>query len=198
LQLIVFPYHVRGDTLNVTPDYDSVDGALARAGADTDAAEGHGTLCGMLSVNGSLPVEDWFRELLPEPVPGDRVADESRRQLGELFRETRMQLHDTELGFDLLLPGDDAPLVRRVEALGLWCQGFLYGLSVCGVRQEGSLPEDSAEVVRDLADIAATGFDVDPDEANETAYSEIVEYVRIGVLLVNEELQPIKARPRLH
>ncbi len=51
--------------------------------------------------------------------------------------------------------------------------------------------------MRDFAEIAGTGFDVEIDETNETAYSEIVEYVRVGVLLINEELQPIKAPPRL-
>lgn len=179
------------------PDYDTADAAFARAGADTSAAEGHGTLCGMLSVNGALPVDDWLHELLPEPQGGDAAAGESRRRLAELFRETRTQLHDPEFGFALLLPSDEEPLVRRVEALGLWCQGFLYGLSVCGVREGDTLPADSAEIVRDLADIAATGFDVRADEADESAYGEIVEYVRVGVLLVNEELQPVKAPPRL-
>jgi uncharacterized protein len=179
-------------------DFDSVDAVLARAGADTDAAEAHGTLCGMLSVNGALPVEDWLRELLPEAGSGDSGAGEWRLRLGEVFRDARNRLHDPDCGFELLLPGDDVALERRVEALGLWCQGFLYGLSVCGVRQGDRLPEDSAEIVRDLAEIAATGFQVEADESNETAYSEIVEYVRVGVLLVNEELQPIKAPPRLH
>jgi uncharacterized protein len=183
--------------LNVQADFDSVDAALARAGADTDAAEGHGTLCGMLSANASLVVEDWFRELLPDAEPGDLVAGEARGRLEALFRETRTMLHDPELGFDLLLPGDDIPLERRFEALGLWCQGFLYGLSVCGVREGAALPKDSAEIVKDLAEIAATGFDVEHDETNETAYSEIVEYVRVGVLLINEELQPLKAPPTL-
>ncbi|ACL73839.1 UPF0149 family protein [Thioalkalivibrio sulfidiphilus] len=178
-------------------DYDTVDAALARAGADTDAAEGHGTLCGMLSVNNAISSEDWFRELLPDPEPGDLLAQEARRQLGEVFKETRMELHDTGLDFHLLLPGDDEGLERRVEALGHWCQGYLYGMAVCGVREGANLPEDTAELVRDFAEIAGTGFDVEIDETNETAYSEIVEYVRVGVLLINEELQPIKAPPRL-
>jgi len=181
----------------VMPDYDTVDAALARAGADTDASEGHGTLCGMLSVNNAISAEDWFREVLPDPEPGDVLVGEARRALVEVFGETRMQLHDTGLAFNLLLPGDEETLERRVEALGLWCQGYLYGMAVCGVREGGDLPEDTAELVKDFAEIAGTGFDVEADETNETAYSEIVEYVRVGVLLVNEELQPIKAPPRL-
>ncbi len=34
-------------------------------------------------------------------------------------------------------------------------------------------------------------------EAEESAYAEIVEYVRVGVLLINEEMHPLKAPPRL-
>jgi uncharacterized protein YgfB (UPF0149 family) len=37
----------------------------------------------------------------------------------------------------------------------------------------------------------------DDEEADEIAFVEISEYVRTGVLLVNEELQPIKAAHRL-
>ena len=37
-------------------------------------------------------------------------------------------LDDGELKFEPLLPSDDAPLAEQVEALAVWCQGFLSGV----------------------------------------------------------------------
>jgi len=54
------------------------------------------------------------------------------------------------------------------------------------------------EILRDLAEISKVEFDVEgAGEAEEGAYAEIVEYVRVGVLLINEEMHPVKAPPRL-
>ena len=55
-----------------------------------------------------------------------------------------------------------------------------------------------AELLDDLAEIARVDFEVgEPDEEEQAAFAEVVEYVRVGVLLINEELQPSKAPPQL-
>jgi yecA family protein len=179
------------------PQYQAVEDALQTAGATAGAAEVHGTLCGMLSANLGAGVEGWIRELFPEEQPGELPTGEPRQLLGQLFDETRTQLSDALLSFELLLPGDDDDLDGRVSALGHWCQGFLYGLAVAGVTDPGKLPQDSAEFIKDLSEIAGTGFDVEEDEENEEAYQEIQEYIRMGVLLVSEELQPLKGPSRI-
>jgi uncharacterized protein YgfB (UPF0149 family) len=61
-----------------------------------------------------------------------------------------------------------------------------------------SLPDAVGEMLEDLAQIARVDFDVDEtDEEEQHAFADVVEYVRIGVLLINEELQPGKAPPVL-
>ncbi|MBK1672595.1 YecA family protein [Ectothiorhodospira shaposhnikovii] len=179
------------------PDYQALQDALRGAGAAADAAEVHGTLCGMLSANLGSGEMRWLQEIFPEA--GETLpAGEARRLLDEVFAETRTQLADALLGFQMLLPDEDDALTARVDALGHWCQGFLYGLAVAGVTDPSRLPADSAEILKDFSDIAGAGFEVEDDEASETAYVEILEYVRVGVLLVSEELQPLKGPSRLH
>ena len=52
----------------------------------------------------------------------------------------------------------------------------------------------TAELIRDLVEIARAGHDVSQeDENDEESYMQLYEYVRMGVLLINEELQPIEA-----
>lgn len=180
------------------PDYETVDSFLLQAGAGTQPAEGHGTLCGMLCANPATQPQRWIGEMLEQV---DETADElseARAMLGQIFDETSRQFADSALGFYPLLPDDETPLDVRVEALGQWCQGFLYGMAMGGFTDPSALQADGAEVLRDFADIALGGFEFDEEGADELAYAEISEYVRVGVLLVNEELQPARAAPRLH
>jgi hypothetical protein len=98
------------------------------------------------------------------------------------------------MAFQPLLPGDDASIGDRTSALGEWCQGFLYGLGTgAGLPEASELPGEAAEVVRDMTEI--THVDVDPEddpETNEAAYAELVEFVRVGVQLLYEHLQPLR------
>ena len=82
----------------------------------------------------------------------------------------------------------------RTEALSQWCAGFLYGLALGGFREDVEMPGDVTEVMKDIYEISRARFAYeDPQEADETAYMEIVEYVRMSTLLLYEELQPVEA-----
>ena len=101
----------------------------------------------------------------------------------------KVQLQGADFSYELLLPADDEPLQRRVLALAQWCQGFYLGLGVSGINQLEKLPEDSREVVSDMTEIARMeNYDEQPGEEDEGAYAELVEYLRVGVLLIFEEL----------
>ena len=45
-------------------------------------------------------------------------------------------MNNSDVEFELMLPDDDESLEARVEALGTWCQGFVYGLAAGGVKQD--------------------------------------------------------------
>lgn len=179
-------------------DHERLERALRRADALTGAAEAQGALCGLLCAQGRADREAWQAQVIGERPDGDILAREAEDLLGALYEETVRQLNDGAMAFHLLLPDDEQPLGRRAEALGRWCQGFLFGLGLGGVREEKELPADVREILRDLAEISKVEFDVtDAGEEEERAYAEIVEYVRVGVLLINEEMHPVKAPPRL-
>ena len=61
-----------------------------------------------------------------------------------------------------------------------------------GFREDIAMPDNVSEVMKDLYEISHARFDYElTDDADEAAYMEIVEYVRMGVLLLHEELQPV-------
>jgi uncharacterized protein YgfB (UPF0149 family) len=110
-----------------------------------------------------------------------------------MFDHTRACLHADDLQFTAMLPDDDEPLAKRTEALGQWCQGFLYGLGTNPIPHADDLPPDIGEIVRDLSSIVQVGVDeTEDEEANESAYAELVEFVRVGVQLLFEELAPYR------
>ena len=91
-----------------------------------------------------------------------------------------------------MLPDDDSSLSARTQALAGWCQGFAYGLATGGLKQDTKLPKDTAELIQDMVQIAQIDpVETDEEEADEDDFMHIYEYVRMGVLLINEELQPV-------
>ena len=58
-------------------------------------------------------------------------------------------------------------------------------------------PSDVAEVLRDFAEVARAGAVGDEsEETEEDAYAELVEFVRVGVQLVYDELAACARRSR--
>ena len=170
--------------------FNELEDSLTRAGSICGPSECHGTLCGALCAGVG---EDgaWLAHLLDEANGRDADITDSRRALLELRDATRALLQSGTLEFTPLLPDDETGLAERTAALGEWCQGFLYGLGLAGDRlQLDQLPDEASEVLRDMGQITQAGFEGDADDdADEAAYVEIVEYVRVGVQLVYEELQ---------
>lgn len=174
------------------PPFDELQRVLTQSHALTDAAEAHGTLVGSLcSMQCSL--DDWLAEILPDGRADELTAESLRA----IFDSTCGALGDGAMSFQPLLPSDEASIGDRTSALGEWCQGFLYGLGAgSGLPEASGLEGEAAEVVRDMTEI--THVDVDPDddpETNEAAYAELVEFVRVGVQLLYEHLQPLREPP---
>jgi uncharacterized protein YgfB (UPF0149 family) len=152
------------------------------------ASDLHGSLTGYLCAGGKAGAEDWLRLLEIEPGPAGTLEDPVLRRL---YTECRAELEDPDLGFEPLLPGSDTPVEHRAEALVEWCRGFLGGVGLAGAEPRVLSP-DATEVLADISRIASSRFDYDDDEEDETALFEVLEFVRIGVLLVHAEMR----RPR--
>lgn len=172
--------------------YEQLSDTLARIGYGEAAAEFHGSLCGALCVQPPETI-DLIRLLEPGDAPPPADA-ETRATFIALREEAVSALQDSEMAFSLLLPDDEVALVPRVRALVAWCEGFLYGLASQRGLSADKLSEEAREILRDFTEFtqAAVG-DEDPD-IEESAYAELVEYVRVGAQLLYMELHP---RPTL-
>lgn len=164
---------------------------LQSAGSQVVAAEGHGCLCGALCTTPDYTVERWLDELVA--IEADEMNLPPDAPLRLLFADTHGALRGNEMEFEPLLPDDDEPLEQRATALAQWCQGFLYGFGTGKPVRTEDLKGQVDEILRDLSHIARASVDVgDAGEDEEASYAELVEYLRVGVQLIHDELAPIR------
>ncbi len=179
-------------------NYKHIESLLRRADCQYSAAEIHGVACGMLAVNINADDELWLGQVFQERDAQNALQQSTSRELSFYIQQIRTQMQDSNLEFSLLLPDDDEALEDRVEAMQEWTQGFLMGVSLAGLKEFSSLPDDSKELIDDFVEISSAGRFDTQDEESEEAYLHIVEYLRMGVLLIAEELQPSTSSTTLH
>lgn len=173
--------------------YPEFQRVLSQSNALSDAAEAHGTLSGALCAMTPYGLDDWLGEILPEGRAPAGVAE----RLREVFDATAESLRGRDMRFQPLLPDDEDSIADRTAALGEWCHGFLYGLGTGHLQNLDGAGDEVGEILRDLTEI--THVDVDPEDteaSNEEAYAELVEFVRVGVQLLFEQLEPLREVPR--
>jgi len=180
------------------PDFDHT---LAIAQGNLDApelAECHGVVCGLLcrlpdaSLDAYMGLLDML-ELVNQPGSGLRIS------LEELLKTSRAQLADEDMGLSLWLPCDDETLEERTMALAQWCSGFLAGLGSSGDETVNAMSDEVNEALGDLQQIAiADVVDTDESEEDENAFAEIVEYVRVAILLIREDFRGPDEQDLIH
>jgi hypothetical protein len=187
------------------PEISDLEEQLYRVDATMGAAEAHGALCGMLCARGTVELSEWVDHVVGEQEQGSELLHDVVHTMSDLHQATMEMMNDATGEFRLLLPDEDDLLPERVDALASWCQGFIYGLAAGGITEESELPEDTDELLQDLIEISRARHDVDDEEEEESdanddevAYMEIEEYVKVGVLNIYEDLQPIQTTQTIH
>jgi len=187
--------HVTPTSATPPLDYDRLRDSLADAGAVVAPSELHGGVCGALCAGGAPAAERWLTDCLDDLDLGMATVVDA---LDELVSSSSRMLGDAELAFEPLLPGDDAPLEEQVQALALWCHGFLGGLGATAPNAARNLAEGAAlgEILGDFAEISRAGLS-ENEAAGEGqpdfALAEIQEFVRVGVQIAFEELRSERA-----
>lgn len=179
--------------------YERMESLLRRVDCQYTAAEIQGVACGLLVVNLNADEKLWLDHIIENRDPMDVLQNDIAKELKLYLQSVREQMQDSNLEFELLLPEEDDILEDRVEAMQEWSSGFMMGVALAGLTDFSNLPEDTQELFNDFIEISKAGqFSVEEREESEDAYLHIVEYLRMGVLLIAEELQPSSSAVTLH
>lgn len=157
--------------------YQVVSDVLQQCACGVDAAEAHGVACGLLCGEADVDLVRWWQLLDAKNFP----EQEGEYLLQDLLNQTADDLASPQCNFALFLPDDERDIDERAEALGQWCQGFLYGLGVTAPDEDAEL---QAEILRDISNISQINHLNSDDDESERAYMELVEYLRVAVLQI--------------
>lgn len=163
---------------------------LANLHLGVGASDLHGSLTGYVCGGGGAGARGWLAAL---EIETEADANLPQAALSRLYDDCVAWFDDPELRFEPLLPETDSTLDARADALVEWCRGFLGGLGLAGVSARHGLSADAAEILQDFGTIAGTRFEYADAEEDESALAEVIEFIRVGVLLLHAELN---AAPR--
>lgn len=174
------------------PSLDELANALARLNTACSASELHGVLTGLLAGGARLNRSTLQKVLEAHAEADQAIGEDVMAALWQLQLKTLEDLGDSELIFMPLLPDDEDDLAARVAAMAEWCQGFLVGFGTAVRPDDTRVHEESVrETLQDIVHVSS----VDPtaqdnDEADEAAYAELYEFVRMAVIHLFEEMAP--------
>jgi len=176
-------------------DLDELAGAIAQLHLDVDAHEFHGGICGLLCTNGPGAVGRWLRLAGRDALSSFGDSGVALEKLHEAEAETWRALTAESFDFELLLPDESCDLGERVEALAVWCHGFVTGIGLGGYSSEHPGPGDRpqiAEILSDLAAISQAGLsdeDLGDVRSADFDFAAISEHARVAVQLLFESLR---------
>lgn len=169
------------------PTYGEAAAALVELGLSENVSGYHGLLCGALCVQ--EPEEIDPLHLVEGECPAV-TAPQALAVLVGLRDAAAVALSDMQAGFMPLLPEDGALLGERALALAKWCEGFIYGLATREHLDLQQCSDEVRELIRDFTEFTkASLHEADNLEVEETAYSELVEYIRVGTQLIFMEFR---------
>lgn len=167
-----------------------LDEALENCDSGRNSIQAHGLLCGYIMTHGLKGHDMWLHRMFENS--SNEKGDKYKYIFDDLFIKTWRQLEERQSEFELFLPGDDRGLLTRAKAIGSWCDSYLHGLisSVTTEKLKKAINREPTSIlIKDLLEMtkATIGEEYD-DETNERSYAELVEYTRIAVQLIFEEL----------
>lgn len=165
--------------------YQDLADDFAAAGLEHTPAVYQARFCALWCLSEGVDHPHWVAAVLAsEPSAGD--PETARHGLLALADATAAGLGDEACGWTLALPDDDSPLPHRVAALAEWCDAFVLGLAQAGLGEHPGIEDESREFVADLQVIARVD-DAAATAEDAAALEELVEYVRMGVLVMKGE-----------
>jgi hypothetical protein len=165
----------------VLPNYVELTRTFQKSMPNSNVAQIHGLICGTICAISGRDID------MAKLFPLAKKSKKTKTLLQQMYEASYHELSEFSFEFSLILPTDDVDINTRAESLGLWCQGFLTGL---GQVPASEVSGEVNEALEDMMEISKINFgDIATNDEDETAYFELVEYVRLSILMIFHELK---------
>ena len=178
-----------------TPDTLQWALALAPSRDANGISEAHGIITGLVTGQPDIDLETlWFHWAplnLDHAMSVDDPANPKAAFLPHLeaaLQTLQSALQSTELAFDALVPAQDQSLAQRTDGLAHWCGGFLAGFGASGASIQDQEAQEALTLIGEIAR-ASSESENDPNDQEEEdrALNELMEFVKVAVLLLHDE-----------
>mgnify|MGYP001201812181 FL=1 len=156
-------------------------------GIRRDPSEFHGMIIGMISSNDRKfnldELNTWLEAYLDRSLSSElalvinAVLKQGAESLGEY----------SNFEFEIALPLDESPLNEQVIALSSWCAGFVEATEKYGISPDASGNSMVRETIEYFRRISEISEDVSDSEENESDFTQLQEFARVGALTVYSE-----------
>ena len=175
-------------------DFEKLDSLRKSASIDMKLPEAHGGICSQICFD-----IDYFEEFVPLDQSDDGASvsvqiGAYRKALLKIIDENAKTLKDGDLDFELIIPDENYTIQERAEALSIWCQGFIDGVSFLlseqGLKIDQSENKESFEIIEDFTQISTLdSHSINEEVDEELALMELIEFVRLSVQMIYDEFR---------
>ena len=170
-------------------DFDECCNQMLEFGYEVSPSEVHGLLSGLVCTGLKIS-PDSVINLVIKHLNVDTCSDRNRLTLQNMHEFIEREMFSMDSRYALFLPDDELDLIQRIRCLASWSQGFLVGFgTAAGQMGLTEFSNETEEALKDIVNIAniADDFGTDEGEESEAAYAEIVEYLKVAILLMSSE-----------
>lgn len=170
---------------------------LQQIGMNSSVVEAHALFTGLncSQVESNEDNNVWL-DKLNLGIDQQNVLDrEAVEVLNKYYNEVNQHLNSIELSFQLPISDADS-IAEQLSDFALWVENFLYGFSMGDKVELTSCSEQLQEIIKDFVSLSrADDYEATTDDDNEKVLVELIEYVRVAVLNIYDELN-LKDKPQ--
>ena len=170
-------------------DFDDCCNQMLEFGYEVSPSEIHGLLSGVVCTGLKIR-PDSVITLVLRHVDVESCSDRNRDTILEMYAFIEREMFSADSRYTLFLPDDELDMTQRVRSLAAWCQGYLVGFGTASAQvKNNKFSSETEEALKDIVNISNLSDDFGEDEeVNEGAYAELVEYLKVAVLLMSSEM----------
>lgn len=170
------------------PHFDEVANMFASVMMDIHPSFVHGCWVGLIVGGRHHSPKNWVEFVTQRPDSWGQFDLTMQHLFLSIAEASVEQLGDVHYVLQLLLPDDEEDLEDRVHAMSEWCTGFIRALKDSKIDVTSYLSNDSKEALADMEEITQVSIDLSNDPHGEANYAEVLEYLRVAVSLIHQDI----------
>jgi yecA family protein len=171
-------------------DFDECCNQMLEFGYEVSPSELHGLLSGVVCTGLKIRPESVINLVLKH-VDVETCSERNRETILAMYEFIEREMFSADSRYTLFLPDDELDMTQRLRSLAAWCQGYLVGFGTASAQTKVSqFSAETEEALKDIVNISnlSDDFGAEEEETNEAAYAELVEYLKVAVLLMSSEM----------